>query len=218
MPSLDRERHYWAGGFLVAGVDEAGRGALAGPVVAAAVVLDPASATSGLWKRVDDSKRLSPAVRAELAASIRNQVAGWSVGEVAPGEIDRIGIDRANQLAMERALQGLGTGRFNVVLADWIRRWPLGLKGAAGSEQHRVKKGDARHVSIAAASILAKVHRDGLMDRLHVRFPAYGFARNRGYYTAGHLAALDAEGPCDQHRMSFKPLADEQPLLSSVEA
>lgn len=217
MPTLERERLFWSQGLRVAGVDEAGRGAVAGPIVAAAVVLNPASAQLDLWKQVDDSKRLKPDIRCRLAEAIGHHVVGWSAATVAPRAIDRIGIDRANQLAMERALQDLGAGTFDVVLSDWIRRWPLNLDAAPAAEQHRVKKGDARHVSIAAASILAKVHRDALMDRLHDRFPAFGFNRNRGYLTATHAAKLAAQGPCTEHRMSFKPLADEQPLLSSIE-
>ena len=217
MPTLERERLFWSKGLQVAGVDEAGRGAVAGPIVAAAVVLSPASAPLDLWKQVDDSKRLKPGQRSELAAAIRQHACGWSVASIAPRDIDRIGIDRANQLAMERALQDLGAGTFDAVLSDWIRRWPLNLDAAPEAEQHRVKKGDARHVSIAAASILAKVHRDGLMDLLHDRFPAFGFGRNRGYLTAAHASALAAQGPCTEHRMSFKPLADDQPLLSLAE-
>ena len=217
MPTLERERLFWSKGLQVAGVDEAGRGAVAGPIVAAAVVLSPASAPLDLWKQVDDSKRLKPGPRSELAAAIRQQACRWSVASIAPRDIDRIGIDRANQLAMERALQDLGAGTFDAVLSDWIRRWPLNLDAAPEAEQHRVKKGDARHVSIAAASILAKVHRDGLMDLLHDRFPAFGFGRNRGYLTAAHASALAAQGPCTEHRMSFRPLADDQPLLSLAE-
>lgn len=217
MPTLERERLFWSQGLRVAGVDEAGRGAVAGPIVAAAVVLNPDSAQLSLWQQVDDSKRLKPDIRCQLAEAIGHHVVVWSVATVTPCAIDRIGIDRANQLAMERALQDLGARTFDVVLSDWIRRWPLNLDAAPVVAQHRVKKGDARHVSIAAASILAKVHRDALMDRLHDRFPAFGFGRNRGYLTATHAAELAAQGPCTEHRMSFKPLADEQPLLASIE-
>lgn len=217
MPTLERERLFWSKGLRVVGVDEAGRGAVAGPVVAAAVVLSPSSSQLDLWQQVDDSKRLPPGKRSGLAAAIRHHACGWAVSAVAPRDIDRIGIDRANQLAMERALGDLGAGKFDVVLSDWIRRWPLNLGAVPEVEQHRVKKGDARHVSIAAASILAKVHRDGLMDRLHDHFPAFGFRRNRGYLTAAHASVLAVEGPCTEHRMSFKPLADDQPLLSTTE-
>ena len=156
MPTLERERLFWSQGLRVAGVDEAGRGAVAGPIVAAAVVLNPDSARLNLWQQVDDSKRLKPDIRCKLAEAIGHHVVGWSVATVAPRAIDRIGIDRANQLAMERALQDLGAGTFDVVLSDWIRRWPLNLDAAPAAEQHRIKKGDSRHVSIAAASILGQ--------------------------------------------------------------
>ena len=105
MPTLEQERLFWSQGLRVAGVDEAGRGAVAGPIVAAAVVLNPASAQLNLWKQVDDSKRLKPDIRCQFAEAIGHHVVAWSVATVAPRAIDRIGIDRANQLAMERALQ-----------------------------------------------------------------------------------------------------------------
>lgn len=179
----------------IAGCDEAGRGPWAGPVVAAAVVLDPARPIAGLA----DSKTLSAPRRALLAAQIRAQSLGWSVGEASVEEIDRLDILQATLLAMQRAVAGL--------------RCPVELLLVDGNRTPRVAMpcraivgGDATQPAISAASILAKVHRDGIMAELARQFPGYGFERHSGYGTAAHHAALLKLGPCAAHRRSFAPI------------
>jgi ribonuclease HII len=177
------------------GVDEAGRGPLAGPVVAAAVMLDPGRPIEGLR----DSKKLSAAARERLADAIRERAAAWCVAEASVAEIDRLNILHATMLAMQRAVAGLARAPDDVWVdgnrcPDWTWR------------SRAVVKGDDKVASIAAASILAKTARDALMCRLHEEFPAYGFARHMGYGTAAHLAALKAHGACPQHRRSFAPV------------
>lgn len=208
MPHLQLEKRYWSMGCLMAGVDEAGRGSIAGPLVAAAVVLGPHTDLSGFWTRVKDSKKLSPAVRTRLAQCIAEAVLGHAWGVVSAQEIDRMGINCANQLAMERAVLDL-SGSVQAVVADWIGTWPLRLDPLhPAPEQTRVAKGDAQHVSVAAASILAKVRKDECMRELDRRFPQFGFKTNNGYLTRTHAAVLAAQGPCVEHRFAFKPLAD----------
>ena len=187
----------------VAGVDEAGRGPLAGPVVAAAVVLDRA----GPWDGVDDSKQLTPEQRAEICARVldRARAFGWSV--LGARAIDRLNIRGASLEAMRRAI-----GRLrlipDLVLVDGIDAVP-----GVGCTQMAVVDGDARLLSIAAASIVAKVVRDRIMERLDRVWPAYGFARHKGYGTPEHLEALDRLGPCALHRFSFAPVrVQELPL------
>ena len=178
----------------VAGVDEAGRGPLAGPVYAAAVVLP-----AGHGLRLADSKKLSARRRESLDAAIRERAVAWAVANVSAGEIDRIGIHRASLLAMSRALSGLGIvpdlalidGRFIPVCAVSCRA---------------IVRGDASVPAISAASILAKVARDAHMCALDARYPQYGFVRHKGYPTAAHRAALVAYGPCAEHRRSFAPV------------
>jgi ribonuclease HII len=188
----------------VAGVDEAGRGPLAGPVVAAAVVLD----LEQPWDGVDDSKQLTPAARDELFARVltRARAFAWSVA--GPRAIDRLNIRRATHRAMAGAVARLGLVP-ELVLVDGhetVREIAL--------EQRAVVRGDARCLSIAAASILAKVVRDRIMERLDRVWPAYGFARHKGYGTAEHLEAIRALGPCPLHRWSFTPVAElELPLV-----
>lgn len=207
-PHLQLEKRYWSTGCLVAGVDEAGRGSIAGPLVAAAVVLEPHTDLSGFWTRVKDSKKLSPAVRTRLAQRIVEAVLCHALGIVSAQEIDQMGINRANQLAMVRAVLGL-SGSVQAVVADWIGTWPLRLEPLQPApEQTRVAKGDAQHVSVAAASILAKVRKDECMRELDRRFPQFGFKANKGYLTRTHAAVLAAQGPCVEHRFAFKPLAD----------
>jgi len=181
------------GARLVAGVDEAGRGPLAGPVVAAAVVLPDGFEHPG----VDDSKVLPPPVREELAALIQAEALGWAVAEVGPGEIDRVNILQATLRAMEAALAGLAV-RPDYVLVDGNRAPAVLVPCEA------VVDGDARVGSIAAASILAKTHRDRLMEEHDGCWPVYGFARNKGYGTPEHLEALREPGPCPIHRMTFR--------------
>jgi ribonuclease HII len=187
------ERALWARGVeLVAGVDEAGIGPLAGPVVAAAVLLKPRARITG----VDDSKKLSAAQREALCEPIRKRALAWSVGVATHAEIDSINIYHAGLLAMRRAVEGLA-----------VRPQHLLVDGRAISridiEQTRVVGGDASELCIAAASILAKVHRDALMVELDAAHPGYGFAQHKGYPTAAHREALARLGACAVHRMSY---------------
>jgi ribonuclease HII len=192
-------------GVLTTGVDEAGRGPLAGPVVAAAVILDPARPVAGLA----DSKALTPAVRRELAAALRCRALAWSIGLASPAEIDALNILQATLLAMRRAVAGLALAPGHVEI-DGNRLPRLeGLTGIVSAEA--VVRGDASRAAISAASILAKTVRDTLMEHMDMRFPAYGFAIHKGYPTAAHLAALRAHGPSAVHRMSFGPVKSLSP-------
>jgi ribonuclease HII len=177
------------------GVDEAGRGPLAGPVTAAAVMLDPGRPIDGLR----DSKKLSAAARERLANEIQGRALAWCVAEASVAEIDRLNILQATLLAMQRAVAGLGRAP-DEVWVDGNRCPDWGWRSRA------VVRGDDRVAAIAAASILAKTARDRYMCRLHEEYPAYGFARHMGYGTAAHLAALKAHGACPQHRRSFAPV------------
>jgi len=177
------------------GVDEAGRGPLAGPVTAAAVMLDPAQPIDGLR----DSKKLSAAARERLADEIRLRAAAWCVAEASVAEIDQLNILQATMLAMQRAVAGLGRAPDEVwVDGNRCPRWSW--------RSQAVVKGDDKVAAIAAASILAKTARDQFMIRLHDEFPVYGFAQHMGYGTAVHLDALKAHGACPQHRRSFAPV------------
>ena len=180
---------------LVAGVDEAGRGPLAGPVCAAAVILDPARPIVGLA----DSKTLSPARREALDAEIRECCLAWAIAWSSAEEIDRINILQASLLAMQRAVAALAV-RPGRVLVDGNRCPDLDC------ETQAVIGGDGSVASIGAASILAKVARDRLMGELDRRFPGYGFAGHKGYPTKVHLQALRVLGPCPEHRRSFGPV------------
>lgn len=185
-----------AGGhLLIAGVDEVGRGCLAGPVYAGAVVFDRRVALPGL----DDSKALLPEVRESLASRIREVARGAKVGAATAAEVDAIGIVAATLLAMRRALDLLrGAGLLpSLVLVDAVR--VPGLEIA----QRAYVRGDGRVAVIAAASIVAKVARDARMDELERRFPVYGFGSHRGYGTPEHLSALRRHGPCPEHRLTF---------------
>jgi ribonuclease HII len=190
-----RERLRRAGARWVAGVDEVGVGPLAGPVVAAAVVLGDDVDLPGL----DDSKRLSSAARERLAGEIRARAVAWAVGEVEPAEVDRWNVYRAGLEAMRRAVLGLA------VAPDHLLVDARCIPGVL-PPQTALADGDARDGSIAAASILAKVHRDALMERLDRRFPGYGFAKHKGYATRDHLRALRRLGPSRVHRRSFAPV------------
>jgi len=182
---------------LVAGVDEAGRGPLAGPVVAAAVILDDLHPIAGLA----DSKNLSPAKRERLYDEIRAKALCCSVAEASVEEIDRLNILQATMLAMRRAVEGLRL-KPTKVLVDGNRLPSLPMLAEA------IVKGDSKVAAISAASILAKVTRDRWCAQYHVEFPAYGFDGHKGYGTAEHLAALRLHGPCPQHRKSFAPVAE----------
>lgn len=181
---------------LVCGVDEAGRGPLCGPVVAAAVILDPAHPIAGLA----DSKKLSERKRDELAPLIRAHALAWAVAEATVAEIDQLNILHATMLAMRRAVEALSPCPHEVLVDG--NRIPTGLAMSARA----IVQGDALVAEISAASILAKTHRDGLLKQLHTRFPEYGFAQHKGYPTAEHLAALKRLGPTPEHRRSFEPV------------
>ena len=193
----------------IAGVDEAGRGPLAGPVVAAAVVFEP-----GIFNaEIKDSKLLSPRKRERLADWIKERAASWAVGVADSGEIDRLNILRASLLAMARAVRGLD------VTPDYLMiDGPYGIPAAsllekdgpwtAAPAQRTVKGGDRLCFSIAAASIIAKVARDRMMVDLDALYPEYGFASHKGYRSRRHAAALDRYGPCPVHRRSFRPVRE----------
>ena len=184
---------------LVAGVDEAGRGPLVGPVVAAAVILDPRHPIAGLA----DSKTLSPAKRERLFHEIRAKALCCSVAQASAQEIDALNILQATLLAMQRAVAGLRLPP-KLVLVDGNRLPVLPMRADA------IVKGDSKVAAISAASIVAKVHRDQLCVALDALYPAYGFRKHKGYGTAEHLAALALHGPCPEHRISFRPLAQAQ--------
>jgi ribonuclease HII len=183
----------------IAGIDEAGRGCLAGPVYAAAVILPPRHGLKGL----NDSKQLSAAVREKLFPQIQSAALAWAIGSASVAEIDALNILQANFLAMRRALQSLA-------LAPTLCRVDGNQDPRLGMATALVVGGDALHEEIMAASILAKVARDAEMLRLHGFYPGYGFAQHKGYGTAQHLAALRLHGPCEHHRMSFAPCAQAQ--------
>ncbi len=185
---------------LVAGVDEAGRGPLAGPVVAAAVILGRHAAIEGLA----DSKTLSAARRENLAIEIRSRALAWSVAWADAAEIDMLNILEATMLAMRRAVLGL---QFvpGAVQVDGNRSPDLGLLRRPITTR-AIVGGDAVVPCISAASIIAKVERDRLMQRIDCLYPEYGFARHKGYGTADHRDRLQRHGPCQQHRRSFRPL------------
>ncbi|MCZ8220241.1 MAG: ribonuclease HII [Acidovorax sp.] len=185
---------------LVAGVDEAGRGPLAGPVVAAAVILDDLHPIAGLA----DSKKLTPARREKLYDEIRAKALCFCIAEASVEEIDRLNILQATLLAMRRAVMGLRLKPV-MVLVDGNRLPVLDVPAEA------IVKGDALVPSISAASILAKVHRDRWCVQVHDEFPQYGFAGHKGYGTALHLAALREHGACIHHRRSFAPVAQSLP-------
>jgi ribonuclease HII len=188
-------RLVWIAPGLTAGVDEVGRGPLAGPVVAAAVILDELYPIKGLR----DSKALSPARRERLAAEVRAKALCCCVAEASVDEIDRLNILQATLLAMRRAVEGLRLVPARVLVDG--NRLPL-LRMPAEA----IVKGDAKVAAISAASIVAKVHRDALLVALHDRHPAYGFADHKGYPTPEHLAALREHGACPEHRKTFAPV------------
>lgn len=180
----------------IAGVDEAGRGCLFGPVFAAAVVLDPSRPVRGLA----DSKVLPPQRREELAATIRERAVAWAVASASVEEIDRINIREAARLAMRRAVESLRPPCDYLLVDALTVDWPV--------PQQALVKGDARVASIAAASILAKTARDALMLELDRRYPGYGIAHHKGYGTAEHCEALRRLGPTPLHRRSFAPVLE----------
>lgn len=195
MPDFSIERQHWARGRrVVVGLDEAGRGCLAGPVVAAAVVLPPEADLPGL----DDSKALSAEARKALVPDIYREAVAVGVGECSPAEVDALNVLWASMEAMRRAAAALPLLP-DVFLVDGNR----GVPGAP-CPQETVVKGDARSLSIAAASVIAKVARDRRMAELHEAYPVYGWATHKGYPTAAHYAALAVHGPSPYHRRTFR--------------
>ena len=194
--SLEQVAFDWEQPALVAGVDEAGRGPLAGPVVAAAVILDDCQPILGLA----DSKKLSAARREALYDEIRAKALCCCIAQASVEEIDRLNILQATLLAMQRAVAGLRL-KPGLVLVDGNRLPLLDIRAEA------IVKGDAKVAAISAASILAKVTRDRGLLQLDRQYPQYGFARHKGYGTAEHLQALRVYGPCPEHRNSFAPVA-----------
>ena len=197
------ERAGFERGFLsIGGIDEVGRGPLAGPVVAACVVTAGPLMLSGL----DDSKKVRPELRLELAEQIKGVALAWAIGEATVAEIERINIYWASILAMERALAALAQLP-HYLLTDAVR-----IRSFAG-EQLPVIKGDAKCATVAAASILAKVHRDALLVELDHSYPQYGFADHKGYSTPQHHEALAKHGPCEHHRRHFLRVANALSLF-----
>jgi ribonuclease HII len=195
MRYVEAELAYLDQTMVVAGVDEVGRGPLAGPVYAAAVILDPAKNIAGLA----DSKRLSPARRALLDVQIRAHARAWSLGVASIEEIDCLNILQASLLAMQRAVQALG------ILPDYVlvdgRQCPV-----LGCPSLAIIKGDEKVLAISAASIIAKVARDCYMVELDMQYPGYGFAGHKGYPTPAHIKALRSLGVSPVHRLSFAPV------------
>lgn len=199
-PDLSFEHALWKEGLLnVAGIDEAGRGCLAGPVTAAAVILPQMDDLPGLYSAIRDSKQLSREAREREQKIIEVNSLACGVGQASNLEIDQYGIVPATRLAVSRALEEL-THQPEHLLVDYIVLPDNPLP------QTRLVKGDARSVSIAAASILAKTHRDALMITLAEKYPAYDLATNKGYGTAAHREAIQKYGPSPLHRMSFAPM------------
>ena len=206
-PHLENEARLRASGTarFIAGIDEAGRGPLAGPVVAAAVILPP----DFKHRRLHDSKRLSAPLRADIYRELTTSLdIVWACATVDAKEVDRLNILRATHEAMRRALAAL-VQPADHALIDGLPVHPFPVPQTA------LVSGDAISLSIAAASVIAKVTRDRLMDELDTRFPGYGFSRHKGYATSHHLAALARAGPCPIHRYTFRPVA--QPLLPFAE-
>jgi ribonuclease HII len=206
---LDRlteyERQLWDAGVVrVGGTDEVGMAPLAGPVIAAAVILAPGARLRG----VDDSKKLSPEQRARLEPEIRRAAVAWAIGRAEVEEIDRINIYQAGLLALKRAVLALSPQPEHL-LVD-ARRLDLALP------QQPILQGDAKSLTIGAASIVAKVHRDRLMAELDARHPGYRLAENKGYPTPDHLEALERLGPSPIHRRSFAPVAKALGLLPAA--
>jgi ribonuclease HII len=202
LPDLRFESDLWARAIRhVAGVDEAGRGAWAGPVSAGAVIFAPSADLPAQLPRVRDSKQMPAAEREYWAVEIRARALAWGVGFASPAEIDALGIVPATRLAMTRALEQLSPPP-DYLLIDAL------LLPEQPTPQMSLIKGDARVLSIAAASVLAKTARDALMTQLDEHYPGYAFARHKGYGTAAHQLALRTCGPCPAHRFSFAPVRD----------
>lgn len=191
-------------GQIICGVDEVGRGPLAGPVLACAAILDPATLPLALAQRLDDSKKLSATAREHIAEALR-EIAIFAIAEATPAEIDEINILRASHLAMRRAVEAL-TQKPAHALVDG--NMAPGLACATTC----IVKGDQKSLSIAAASILAKVERDKIMSQLALTHTVYGWERNAGYPTAEHMAAIRTHGITPHHRRSFRPVSENIPI------
>jgi ribonuclease HII len=197
IPDLRLEKKFWQSGLLrIAGMDEAGRGALAGPVTVGAVILPIVPHLSRTLNGVRDSKQMTPAQRARWAVTIKEVARAWSLGWASADEIDEIGIAAATRRAAERALEALSPAP-DFLLTDF------NLKPDTGIPLTSIIKGDQKSLSIAAASVLAKTARDALMRELDEQYPGYGLARHKGYGTAIHRAAIERLGHSPIHRRSF---------------
>lgn len=208
-PTLEFENRIWESRVIyAAGLDEAGRGAWAGPVSAAAVILPPGEAILETLSGVRDSKQMTPQARSDWAPRIRAHAVATGVGMASHLEIDRLGIVPATRLAMQRALQNLG------IAPDHLLIDSLTLPEIK-TAQTVIIKGDACSLSIACASVLAKTARDALMREMDHHFPGYGFERHKGYGTAFHRQALQEMGPCDLHRKTYAPIRSLLPYTDS---
>ncbi len=207
-PNLAFELELWRSGItLVAGIDEAGRGALAGPVAAAAVILPPDKRMVQKLRGVHDSKQLTPEQREAARRKIINYAAGWGVGFASSQEIDQIGILPATRLAAYRALRYLHVSPAHLLI-DYL------VLPEVATPQTAIVKGDCRSLSIAAASILAKTTRDAFLCELDRVYPGFGFAMHKGYGTQYHRAAIRRLGTCPEHRLSFALLGDRDVLTA----
>lgn len=207
-PTLDYEEALWKQGFFaVAGIDEAGRGCLAGPVMAGAVILPAESGIAERLRGVRDSKLMTPAERDEMYEAVIREAATWGAGEADNREIDRIGILNATKNAMKRAVGNLGM-QPDHLLIDFVRLHDV------TTPQIGLKHGDMLCLSIACASVIAKVTRDRWMQSEAARlYPQYGFETHKGYGTREHMEALRRYGPCPIHRMTFRPLSEDLTLF-----
>lgn len=207
-PTLDYEEALWKQGFFaVAGIDEAGRGCLAGPVMAGAVILPAESGIAERLRGVRDSKLMTPAERDEMYDAVIREAAAWGAGEADNREIDRIGILNATKNAMKRAVGNLGM-QPDHLLIDFVRLHDV------TTPQIGLKHGDMLCLSIACASVIAKVTRDRWMQSEAARlYPQYGFETHKGYGTREHMEALRRYGPCPIHRMTFRPLSEDLTLF-----
>lgn len=202
---------------IEAGCDEAGRGCLAGPVFAAAVILPPNFHNELL----NDSKQLTERQRYSLRTVIEQEAVAWAVGECSPAEIDRMNILRCSILAMQRALDQLSVAPQHIIVDGnrWYNYYPLSPQSEGGARStvaipaHTIVKGDATYLSIAAASVLAKTYRDDRMRQLALEYPQYGWDRNMGYPAKDHRDAIRRYGPTPYHRMTFRLLPEEQLTL-----
>ncbi len=198
-PTLEIEKSLWNKGYKnIAGVDEAGRGPLAGPVVAAAVIFDQNKNNSfNSADLINDSKKLSSSIRLQLYEKIKNNCVSWGLGQASAKEIDTLGISIASIEAMKRALKNLSV-KSDYTLIDFFEIPGILCKG--------ITKGDTKSFSIAAASIIAKVSRDIIMNKVDIQYPKYDFAKHKGYGTKDHIEKIKMLGPSPIHRKTFEPI------------